>query len=283
MSTEEDRHSVFNEPHLRNNSAQPPSSDAKPKWTYGDGESVYDELDIFPGRAPGTIEQDWSCSQCGYNLRGLRVGHPCPECGHREPYRPPPAGAPSYQTWLEQRIGQTSSRTGWWIAIGAALCGGPWAVLAALLSTGATDWAVFGMGILMIVYGPTVEETMKIATAAYIVEVRPYLFRRVEQVWLATLGGALMFAVIENILYLTVYVPNPSTELVIWRWTGCTALHIGCTAVATRGLTRVWLRTITEHRRPRFTSAVSALVVGIVIHGTYNLLALVYEGRIVPW
>ncbi len=35
-----------------------------------------------PGRVPGmVIETDRACPKCGYNVRGITVGQPCPECG----------------------------------------------------------------------------------------------------------------------------------------------------------------------------------------------------------
>ena len=34
------------------------------------------------GTTEKTISSDVSCSQCGYNLRGLSSSHKCPECGN---------------------------------------------------------------------------------------------------------------------------------------------------------------------------------------------------------
>jgi DNA-directed RNA polymerase subunit RPC12/RpoP len=288
MSSPEDDQSVFNEPHLRPDLQPPDPSEIRADHTFAregkqrerdhrDGQSIYDEPDVFPGRPAELVDQDWSCSNCGYNLRGLPTGHPCPECGHRELYRPAADGAPSYQTWLRKRLAATSLRRAWLVAVLAALGGGPWAVLAALIHTNPGGLAGYSTIMIAVVFGPAVEEVMKIAIAACIIEVRPYLFRRLEQVYVAAAGSALMFAVIENALYLTVYVPNHSLEYALWRWTVCVAMHVGCTLVATRGLVAVWRRTITEHRPPRLTLGFAALVAAIVIHAWYNAVVTVYD------
>lgn len=288
MSEPQDEHSVFEEPHRQPGPKRPDPSEAKADKTLGEqagdkdaiyatGQGVYDEPDIFPGRQAEVIWQDWSCSECGYNLRGLEVGHPCPECGHRELYRPPPPGTSSYHSWLQGRLAKTSPSVGWYVALAAMVCGGPMAVVGALLESAQNQLQGASFFLILAVLGPAAEETLKIAAAACAVEVRPYLFRRVQQIQFATLGTALIFAVIENFIYLNVYVPNASVELTLWRWTVCVALHVGCTTVASRGLIDAWKRTVTEFRPPRITQGFAALALAIIIHGTYNATVAFYE------
>jgi len=234
------------------------------KAIYKSGDSVYEEPDILPGRNMKVIDQDWSCSNCGYNLRGLEPGHLCPECGHREWYLPPPAGVESYKNWLEERIFATSPVKGWLIAFIAAFVGGLMAIITSMLGTEQSTLASFSMVIMAVVFAPTVEETMKIAATAFVIESRPYLFRRVEQIQVAAIGAALIFAAIENFMYLNIYITNPSYELV---------LHCACTLVASRGLIKVWNQTMTEHRPPKITQGLPMLITAIVMHGFYNLCA----------
>lgn len=241
------------------------------------GQSIHEEPDIFPDRKPEVLEQDWSCSRCGYNLRGLEAGHPCPECGHRELYRPAPAGSVGYRGWLERQLARGSPRAGWFTAAMLALAGGPLAVLAALFKSGQTGVAGLSTLVLAVVFGPAAEEALKIALAWCVVEVKPYLFRRPGQIRLSTAGAALLFAVIENLIYLNIYVPNPDLALVVWRWTVCVALHTGCTLLASNGLIRVWHRTITELRPPQLSDGLPELAWAIVIHGFYNLVAIFFE------
>jgi len=281
MSPDKGNHSVFDEPHMRPGHSRADRSEVEADQTLrresarasddcADGHSVFDEPDIFPGRADEVVDQDWSCTNCGYNLRGLPTHHPCPECGHKELYRPAPPGSSSYQSWLRRRIEATSPTRAWTVALLLAVCGGPWAIFAALLDA---SNAGGGLLMLMVVLAPVVEETMKIAAAAWVVEVRPYLFRRVEQLQVATVGSALVFAAIENVLYLNVYNPNPTLLYTIWRWTVCVALHMGCTLLATRGLAAVWRRCTTELRPPRLTQGIRWLVIAIIVHASYNAAA----------
>lgn len=288
MSSNHDDSSVFNEPQFGSHPKPIDPSEAKADQTLGGsgdhpddrqrtGQSVYDEPDFLPHRPAEIIEQTWSCDRCGYNLHGLQTGHPCPECGHRSVYRPAPAGAESYASWLAGRMETTSLARGWMVAVGLALAGGPWAIVAVLVGTAPLGFA--GMFDLWrtVVLGPTIEEVMKIGAVAAIIEVRPYLFRRVEQLWAATIGAAVLFAAIENVLYLGFKLPNPTVSYSIWRWTVCVGLHVGCTMVATRGLIDVWRESTTELRQPRLASGMRALGVAVIIHGSYNAMIIVFE------
>lgn len=287
MGARDDEHDLSKEPLLR--AADPPVDPSerkaerilkreteRPDALVPGADSVYDEPDILPGRQGDVIEQDWSCGECGYNLRGLVPGHRCPECGHIELYRPPPPDADSYRARLRNRLAGVSPVRGWSVAILALLLGGPFAVVGAFMQSSPSLLAAGGM-IMIVVFGPAIEETLKIAIAAMVIERRPYLFQRAEQIQLATVGSAFVFAVIENIIYLTVYIPNPNFAIIVWRWTICVGLHVGCTAIASKGLLDIWHRSITEQRKPDMGVGLRALVWAIVVHGLYNASVVAYE------
>lgn len=267
-----DDHSIENEPRFGARMPERDPSEAKADRTLareaGDqdrhGESVHDEPAIFPGQDGKLIRRDWTCSRCGYNLRGLTTGHACPECGHIELYHPPPREAESYGQWLARRRGEVSLPRSLWAIAVASLVGGPLAILGSFMQTPQSGW------LMIVVFGPTVEEVMKIAAISWLVEVRPYLLRSRGQIYFVALTSGLFFAVIENVVYLNIYISSPTLEIIVWRWVGCTALHIGCCLIASVGLVRTWRRTIDEGRSPRLSTAFRFLVAAIIVHGTYN-------------
>jgi hypothetical protein len=235
-------------------------------------QDVFDEpaLRMTPGVAIG---RDWSCDGCGFNLRGAIVGSDCPECGRAIEFAPPPDGGEGgrgYASWLGTGRQRTSASKSWGIVLLIALLGGPWAVLGALVST-------WGGWLALVVVGPAVEEVMKVALIALLIETRPYLFKFRGQIAVAAAGSGLMFAVIENLIYLNVYLPDPSATIIAWRWIVCTALHVGCSAVAGVGAMRVWDKLMAERRRPDGPVDLRWLVAAIVIHGAYNAAVTVAE------
>ncbi len=275
MSRPEHDPDIEHEPHLRHRPAQADASEsAVDKTLQREGarggvarqratQSVFDEPQtVRPSDAPPpVIDRDFFCAHCGYNLRGAAYGRPCPKCGQTEPI--------DYAHWLVRKRAAVTEAGSWTAALLAALVGGPLAVFGAI-------WAGGG-ALTIIVFGPVAEEVLKVAAVTIIVETRPYLFKHASQIRLAAIAGALGFAVIENLLYLLVYIPDPTTLLTVWRWTVCTALHVGCTTIAVRGVIRVWRRTDELLVKPDLGPALVWLVPAMIVHGTYNSVAVLME------
>ena len=272
-------HSIHNEPQFTGRPARPDASEAKAARALReevagarDGEpgveSVYDEPDILPGRSDEPIDVDWSCSGCGYNLRGLPPGTRCPECGHIELYRPAPPST-GFAGHYQRAAARTTLISGWMLAAGAAFVAGVFATYGALLEF-VSGPAARGGSLQLLLWEPFAEEALKLAPALLIVELRPWAFRVVGQLQLAALGGAAAFAVVTNVLYLYVSIPNPRLELVLWRWIVCSTLQIGCTAIAVRGVIAVWRRSRADLRRPRFGETVNAFVWAFAVHAAFN-------------
>lgn len=277
--------SIHDEPHFQPRAGEKDPSEAvagraidreRDRGAYRPGNSVYDEPDIFPGRTGEVIVQDWTCRSCGYNLRGIPLEMRCPECGKREWYRPPPPGREHFRLWFESNQQRISARQSWVAAALAAAAGGVFAIVGALLE-GPGGAMALSMPLISILFAPVVEESLKVAAAGYLVEAKPYVLRDSAQIWLAAVGAAAVFAAVENAFYLLWLRPNPSVELVVWRWTVCVAVHMICTGVAARGLVRAWRECVTEYRVARVATAFPDLVVAILLHAAYNAAAIGYN------
>lgn len=189
------------------------------------------------------------------------------------PLRP---DALTYSRWYEEKSGQTKTwqRLGTLILI--VLCGGPFAILATL-ATALTEGST-GSFIYTAVIGPALEEIMKIGVALMFLESRPWLFRSGTQLVIAAAAGGLLFAVVENLVYIYVYFPEGSENFRIWRWTVCTALHTGTSTIAGLGLLRMWRKSTApsraedgfEYQRPDVLDAYPCILTAVIIHGLYN-------------
>ncbi len=182
----------------------------------------------------------------------------------------PPPDERTYAVWLDQRRSQTGPAASWAAVALVALVAAPWAVLGAFWGSGETAFSVLALT----VFGPVVEETMKLAAISYVVEKKPFLFRSRFQIGACALASGLAFAAIENVLYLKLYTPHPSDVLVAWRWTICVALHAGCSLVAGLGLMRIWADVWVRRAPARLPLGFPYLVTAVVIHGAYNGFAL---------
>lgn len=146
--------------------------------------------------------------------------------------------------------------------VAVALLGGVAAVLGAIaaqLSAG------LGGAVAAVAVAPPVEEVAKVAPVAALMWFRPQLVPKSKAaVVLTAVVSGLVFAAIENLLYLHVYIPDPSMELIAWRQVFGPAIHGGCSLLAGIGLVRTPIKQLLV--RPN-----RWLVAAIVIHAAYNL------------
>lgn len=183
-----------------------------------------------------------------------------------------PDSALTYGKWLHSKIDSTSHSTSWMITLPLALTSAPLAVIGVFILH------FQGMGsfgcMAVVVFGPIIEEILKISSALIIVEKRPYLFKSARQIIVVCVCSGLVFAFMENFLYLYIYIPHPTPALVLWRWTACVLLHSGCTALSSVGLVKIWFAATTNLRRPRLSMMTKYVGAACVIHGVYNLIAI---------
>jgi len=155
------------------------------------------------------------------------------------------------------------------IGLAVAVFGGAFGVFGAMLQE------YGGASILIAVFfAPAVEEIMKPMGLVFLLEKAPHRVISSAQVILTAALGGLGFAVLENLIYLHVYIPMADTpapfDVAAFRWSVCTALHVGCSTIVGIGLVR-------EYRRYRRTGARLELerilpyyATAAVVHGLYN-------------
>lgn len=192
------------------------------------------------------------------------------------------AGGPShprqtYAGWLDDKIAATSYLSSLGVMIGLAFCAGPWGVLGALFGGGGGGVLSSAGLVAVTIFGPVTEEIAKVALALWVVEQRPYLFKSIWQILVFAAAGGAMFGVIENLVYLHVYIPNASPQLADWRWSVCTGLHVNCSFVMGVGLARVWDTAIRTRTRPYLGHGMGWFATAIIGHGLYNLGVSVAE------
>lgn len=181
--------------------------------------------------------------------------------------------AQTYAGQLRARWLSASPAQSWCAVLGLALAAGPFAILSAFMKSSAP-----GFVLAAVVVAPLVEELGKAAAPLITLKRWPYRFVSGAQPVLVCVASGLVFAAIENLLYLHVYVRDPSPALAAWRWSVCTALHVGCSLIAGLGLRRVWLAARAGCSRPDISGASAYLITAITLHGAYNAVALVLQG-----
>ena len=179
-----------------------------------------------------------------------------------------------WNRWLaEKRRGCTlSGNLG--VTVLAAVLGGPFAVLGALMAgRPGVSYVLYA-----VVFGPVVEELLKQSGMTYLLEKKPY---RVFAGWQFTFAAAvsgLSFAVIENLAYIHVYAPASDVTdvaaMATFRWTVCTSLHLVCAVIASLGLRRVWKRQIRDGRPADLSAAFPWFAAAMIVHGLYNTAAM---------
>lgn len=176
-----------------------------------------------------------------------------------------------YSEFLAERRASTGIVVSILATIAVALASGPWGVVGSLVAQMGDS---FFYVLMVVVFAPCIEEVMKIAAASYVVEKKPWLFRTRGQIVIVAALSGLTFAAIENLMYLRVYIEDPSPAIVRWRWTVCVALHVGCSVIASLGLAKVWHESVTTSTRPDLARGYPFMVAAVVVHGAYNAFAL---------
>jgi hypothetical protein len=97
-----------------------------------------------------------------------------------------------------------------------------------------------------------------------------------NQLFTAVLSGisGLIFGIIESLVYVAVYVEDPSNEFIIYRFTVTLALHTLASFVVGLGI-NVRVLDWAAGRSPLPRSSRNYYIAGVTIHAVYNTLAIV--------
>ena len=206
------------------------------------------------------------------SLHGDPTGHLAEQSVHEEAHtlHATRATEGGWALWLDRKRAEVGALDSWCVVLFFALVSGPLAVVESLFT-----WSAHPLALLVL--GPATEEVLKVALLAVLVETRPYLLRSALQIRVVALSSALAFALVENLLYLNVHIDDPSPELVLWRWSACTGLHLFATALAVEGLVGSWRRSMERRPRPTLDGAYGWLGAAIAVHGLYNLAVFLLE------
>ncbi len=148
-----------------------------------------------------------------------------------------------------------------------ALVGGLVAVPVAIVQefrAGAVGW------VGAVIVAPIVEEALKPIGVLFLLEKRFHWLRGGGQIVLMAAGGALVFATIENIMYINVSKVASGTAYVMWRYLICTGMHLTASTIFGLGLAKVWRKMTLDGKGFRIKGLVAYYVAAAVLHGLYN-------------
>ncbi|MGH8631010.1 MAG: PrsW family glutamic-type intramembrane protease [Burkholderiales bacterium] len=126
--------------------------------------------------------------------------------------------------------------------------------------------------LLLFIGAPIIEEALK-PSGVYIALIRwPQALRSQLFTAVLTALSGLVFGIIESIVYVTVYVDDPSEAFVAYRFSVTLVLHAGASFLVGLGINyRVidWA----QGRAPLAKSSRNYYIAACVLHGAYNTIA----------
>jgi RsiW-degrading membrane proteinase PrsW (M82 family) len=158
----------------------------------------------------------------------------------------------------------------WLIAIVGSVGG----VGAAILKNSAMMFdPMFGI-LLLVIAAPAVEEICKPLAIVFILDKRPHWFRGPTEIVILAACSALVFATLENLLYIFVNNRGGPASFVIYRLTVCTALHMTASTVFGFGLAKMWKHIRDKGGHFNIDVCFKYYVSAAIIHGAYNGIAI---------
>jgi RsiW-degrading membrane proteinase PrsW (M82 family) len=173
--------------------------------------------------------------------------------------------------WIGRKRSECTASGSLLVTVTAALIAGPFSIIGVFMSGSQTSWRL----VYLILFGPIIEELLKQSGMIYLLEKRPYRLFTAWQFILAAIISAMVFAAVENLLYIHLYTRpsmfNGPQAFVCYRWTVCLLVHVTCSIVASIGLMNVWQKQMADGRAADLSQAFGYFATAMGIHGLYNL------------
>jgi len=135
-----------------------------------------------------------------------------------------------------------------------------------------------GGGLLLpLLIGPVIEEVCKPIGVIFMLEKRFGWLRSARQVVVLSAMGALVFATIENLVYVHIVHLGGGRAYVLWRYIICTAMHLVASIVFGLGLARVWWHIHRKRGGFDIDLCLRYFIVAVAIHAVYNTTVTVLE------
>ena len=139
----------------------------------------------------------------------------------------------------------------------------------------AFEEALHGVLLGPFVAAPIIEEALK-PSGVYLLLARwpQALPGRFYTALLSALAG-LVFGLIENTIYLSIYFPEHSHQLVVFRYTGGLALHTVASFIVGLGINQK-LIAAAKGETPIFASNKRFFITAMAIHSAYNIAVTIF-------
>jgi len=174
---------------------------------------------------------------------------------------------------IEPRPQRPAASVVWLIAIVGSVGG----VAAAMLKNSAMAFDPMIGVLLLVAAAPAVEEICKPLAIVFLLDKRPHWFRGPTEIIILAACSALVFATLENLLYIFVHNRDGSAAFVIFRLTVCTALHMTASTVFGFGLAKMWRHIRAKGGHFDIDVCFKYYVAAVIIHGSYNGTVLILD------
>jgi RsiW-degrading membrane proteinase PrsW (M82 family) len=162
---------------------------------------------------------------------------------------------------------------------------GKWYILAPLLALAGGVFGIFGAFFTELFHGsllgayfgaPIIEESLKPSGLYFMLAKWPRVLRnQFYTAGLAALAG-IAFALIENLVYLHIYVKAPSHQLILFRYTACVGIHALCSFIFGLGIYRKLLASIRGEIN-FLSSGKRYFFTAMALHSLFNITVTVIQ------